>query len=118
MGRKILIIENDVDTAYIIMVILKSAGYTVIETTVASFDADVVTTQPDLIIIDYRLESFVNGANLCEKLKNDNFTAAIPAILISACPGLPEIASACKSDAYIEKPFDINYFVSTVNIFA
>jgi two-component system phosphate regulon response regulator PhoB len=118
MGKKILVIENDVDTAYIITVILDSAGYTVAQTTVASFDADLVSIQPDLIIIDYRLESYINGANLCERLKNDNVTAAIPAILISACPGLPEIASSCKADAYIEKPFDISHFVSTVNVFA
>ncbi|MEJ7558150.1 MAG: response regulator [Pedobacter sp.] len=117
MGKKILVIENDVDTAYIIMEILKQAGYVVFQTTVGSFDVDLRIIHPDIIIIDYKLGNFINGAHLCEKIKNNILTADTPAILISACPGLPEIALACKADAYIEKPFDINYFVSTVNIF-
>jgi CheY-like chemotaxis protein len=115
MDKKILVLENDEDTAFVISIILKSDGFIVIPTTVSDFDSDIKATQPNLILLDYRLDDSTTGGQLCKKLKTVVPTLNIPIILVSASVNLPDIAKDCLADAYIEKPFDLNYFLSVVN---
>lgn len=61
---------------------------------------------PDLIILDNQL-SGIDGLEVCRQLKSSEATRAIPVILISATPGIQQIARAALANDALEKPFNI-----------
>jgi AraC-like DNA-binding protein len=58
----------------------------------------------------------MNGFELCEKVKTDIKTSHIPVVLLTACTSIDDRIKGIKggADAYVEKPFDINHLVSTI----
>jgi len=114
MYRRILLLEDDFDTNEIITMIFEPEGFHVISSTVASYMADIDEWKPELIIVDHLLNNHVTGSDICIAVKANEKTQHIPFILTSAVNNLPEVAKKCCADRYIEKPFDINNFVSIV----
>jgi DNA-binding response OmpR family regulator len=110
----ILVLENDVNTLDTIIMMLKQAGFSNRVTTADRVILDVLTLNPDLLILDLRLESFTTGAVICQTIRSHAHSALLPIILISASDQLKAHALICNADAYISKPFDINEFCNTV----
>ena len=117
MGKKILIVEDDMDASLYASTILEENGYTPI---VAS-DGDkglkmIKKEMPDLVILDIILPK-KSGIKVYKEMKTDQAIEGIPVIILSAifkksfdrarvC--LNKFESGCipEPGAYLEKPFD------------
>lgn len=114
MYRRILLLEDDFDTNEIITMIFEPEGFQVISSTVDNYLDDIYQWKPEIVIVDHLLSSRITGSDICIELKANEKTAHIPCVLTSAVNNLPEVAKKCCADRYIEKPFDIDNFVSIV----
>jgi signal transduction histidine kinase len=87
-GRLIVVVEDESAVRTGLEVLLKGWG-----ASIASFDsvgavkawveqADSVTTKPDLLIVDYRLENGLNGVDAIKALRG-RFGEAVPAIVVT-----------------------------------
>ena len=74
------------------------------------------TKIPDIIISDIMMPE-MNGLELCKKLKTQFATSHVPIILLTAKTEMSQKIEGIETgaDAYIEKPFDINYLEARVN---
>ena len=63
---------------------------------------------PDLILLDLMLPK-VDGLTLCQRLRRDERTSAIPILMITALGGIKDKVTGFNSgaDDYITKPFDL-----------
>jgi len=114
MYKRILLLEDDFDTKEIITLMFEPEGFQVITTSIPTLQFDIEHSEPHLIIADHWLNQTVTGSDICKQLKANPVTQHIPFILTSAVNNLPKIALDCCADAYIEKPFSIDDFVSVV----
>lgn len=107
MSKKcILIIEGDPDILEIMQIILEEDDYNVIPSRHCLPITDIKSLRPDLILIDNRFTD-VGGKNTCKILKKSPDTRNIPVILVSASPGLQQIALESHANGFLSKPFDI-----------
>lgn len=72
----------------------------------------VLECQPNIVITDLMMP-VMNGEEFCKTVRNNIKTATIPIIILTAkTDSETEISSYEYADAYITKPFDINYLYS------
>ena len=109
-------IEDNSDIKEIVDYILKEDGHDVVSCSDGSSISDLNTIEPDLILMDDQLGA-VRGTDLCLQLKNDAVTKNIPVMLMSAMPNLPEMAIKYQADAYIEKPFNLDVLMESIQRF-
>lgn len=113
MAKKILVVDDDESITEVIQIVLEGEGYEV----EISLDGSCIPTfpggQPDLILLDILLQSN-DGRRLCEQLKSDPKTAPIPVVVLSAHSDGSQAASESGADGFLEKPFDVDVLVSTV----
>jgi len=115
--HKILIIEDEVDTAKVLAKRLSMSNFKV---TVAS-DAYQGTElahkeRPDLIMLDLMLPAG-GGLKVLENIEKSSETFAIPVIVLTAMKDEEykrKILSK-KVEAYFEKPYDFEELIKTVN---
>ena len=60
---------------------------------------------PDLVLLDIHMNG-VDGGTVCQLIKTNQTTAAIPVIMFSANENVASIAQTCGADGYIKKPFE------------
>lgn len=114
MKRKILIVDDDKDIVLAIETILSMEGYTVVHAyngRDSFITAD--TEKPDLILLDFMLPD-MTGKDIVEVLRKKDGFASTPIVLISAAHGLKEIANQIPIQGLIEKPFEIDHLMTTV----
>ena len=104
--KNILIVENDINSTEINDFLNETSGYVFRKVSYEISVGEIITTNPNLIILDY-LTTDGLSSELCLELKNNQQTKHIPVILISARKDLKQIAKDSCADAYILKPFDI-----------
>jgi|SRR3569833_90060 len=107
MKHKILIIENDRDTAEMLGFVANSLGYEYVIYNDIIPIKDIEWHSPKLIILDHKLNTGLGGL-LARKIKTTPSTKTICVILMSAHNDIEKIAKESLADAYIAKPFDIN----------
>lgn len=113
--KHILIVDDEEAIAETLQFILQEEGYHVS----TSNDGDELEgslrngSRPDLVILDYWLPRR-NGDEIAKSLKNNQHTAHIPIIMISASNNISEIAKAAGVDDFIPKPFDFDEILSKV----
>ena len=105
--KKILIIEDDIDTLDIIKYLLDDNNFETFCLKELVPLTEVLDIQPDIILIDYRLPNGP-GSEFCFKLKNDPVFSSIPVILMSTHTQLKELAQESCADDYLAKPFDLD----------
>ena len=110
MKKRVLILEDDQDTADILGFVIRQLNLDVVTSDRALFIPDIKRLSPDLIVSDHWLGTELGG-DLCKALKSKASTREIPVILVSAAGNLPEIALESQANAYLSKPFDINDLV-------
>jgi two-component system phosphate regulon response regulator PhoB len=114
MKKYIQVVEDDGDIRFIVEYILEDANYEV-----ESFeDATSFINRPnnyavDLIILDVMLPDG-NGIDICQSLKSDEKSKHIPVIVMSAHAGSKAILEEVCADDFINKPFDLDYFLTRV----
>lgn len=111
--KKILVADDDLAILDAIKMILEDEGYIV--QVVASGEAVLQLKQdlPDLILLDIWM-SGRDGGEICKSLKNQQCTADIPVIMISANKDTADIARSVGAEDFIAKPFDIDDLLGKV----
>jgi DNA-binding response OmpR family regulator len=108
MRKKILVVEDNADLVDLVAFNLKRAGYA-IGTAMNGVEGlkKARSLLPDLILLDLMLPE-LDGFAVCEILRRDAATSAIPIIMLTAVSGeLARIAGLeCGANAYVTKPFE------------
>ena len=106
--KKILVIEDDLDTLDIIGFIVNDLGFHLIKASQIMPLSDILTIDPKVILLDYRLPNGF-GSDFCKKLKTHPSTKHIVVILMSTHNHIDRIAKDNYADTFIEKPFDLEH---------
>jgi len=113
---KILVVEDNPGNMKLAVLLLETAGHTVISATDAeaglALARDVL---PNLILMDIQLPG-MDGLEATELLKRDDATRAIPVIALTALAmkGDEERIRAAGCDGYIAKPMRYQEFLATI----
>jgi CheY-like chemotaxis protein len=89
--KKVLVIENDADTAQCINYLINDLGFICDQSESILSTIDIIKTNPDVILLDYYLPNG-HGDKLCLALKSNLLTKEIPVILMSTHPNLKNIS--------------------------
>jgi DNA-binding response OmpR family regulator len=112
--KKLLIIENDVDTIEIVSIILEEYNdYTVVKSQIKLPVEEIADINPNVIVMDYLLLDGY-GSELCSELKENPATKHLPVIIMSASTNLGKVIKECHADAFLPKPFDLTELVELV----
>ena len=111
--RRILLVEDDEDLGTCLSTVLEEAGYLV---TIAPDGPSAVAAcaeRPALALVDYHLPGEPSGGELVKAVR-----AACPpetrVLIMSAQREIAERSRETGADGYLEKPFDIDQLLSTV----
>lgn len=115
MEKRLLVIDNDVDMEEIFNEMFSGTEYKVFYYEETDDILELMEAhQPHIVVLDYNLNG-LNGGELCKQIKENEGTKHIPVILFSAFPKFIYSPGNYGYDAFIEKPFDIDEMVNTVN---
>ncbi len=108
--KKILVVDDNLDSRELVIKILKNKGLLLVEA-IDGEDAikKVATERPDLILMDISLPK-IDGHEVTRRLKSDKDFAAIPIIALTAhaMKGDREKAIAAGCEGYITKPINVH----------
>jgi CheY-like chemotaxis protein len=115
MSKKILVVEDDFDTRYVLSLILRTEGYDVV--TAADGECALAVAQgerPDLIITDINMPR-LNGVELTRRLKLGQETSSIPVLAITAYgPMTMKNAMSAGASACAKKPIVFTEFLPKI----
>ena len=115
MAKKILVVEDDFDTRYILSLILKTEGYEVI--TAADGECALAVAgqeRPDLIITDISMPR-LNGIELTRKIRLKQEMAQLPILAITAYGAVTmKNAIAAGASACARKPLVFKDFLPMI----
>src|SRR6185312_4264564 len=116
MRKKILVVDDDADLVELIRFNLKQAGYSI---GTASNGVDALkkarSLQPDLIVLDVMMPE-LDGFAVCEILRRDPATAAIPIMMLTALSSELGRMAGLGSGAsdFVTKPFSPRLLVQRI----
>ena len=114
MKKKICVLEDDHAIRDVLNILLSEENY---EVSMFSCIKDLMRARhhytPDLYLLDVRLPDG-NGIDLCRKITTDKQTHDIPVVMMSANVSSREIGIGCKAKAFVEKPFDLDHVIDSV----
>lgn len=105
---KILLAEDERDIQFVTRVALEDEGHTVVTADDGQAALELAPTQPfDVILLDIMMPR-LDGIVVCQRLKDDPRTAAVPVIFLTARSQQAEVQAGLSVGAlgYIIKPFD------------
>jgi len=119
MAKRILVVEDNEDSRFILVVILRSLGYETTEAETGTRGVEkALSEEPDLIVMDLGLPG-ISGIDAAKALKKNLITAHIPIIAHSAWT-----PSQCKEEVlkagmvdYLEKPASRELIKATIEKF-
>ncbi|MDQ6602723.1 MAG: response regulator [Chloroflexota bacterium] len=111
----ILVVDDEQPVVDLLTDILEDDGHTVISAYNGRIALEIVAQQfPDLVISDVMMP-FVDGIQLCRRLREEHDARSLPIILMSAA--LPPDLSMCGANAFLGKPFDISRFDDLIALY-
>jgi CheY-like chemotaxis protein len=119
MSARILIVEDIPDSRNLLHFLFTSKGFTVITAADGNEGLYLAKAEkPALIIADYTMPD-MNGAELIERLRQEEELATVP-VLIYTAYSPEDIAPALEAGAIeaFYKPFDLDKLISYVTQFA
>lgn len=108
MSKTIVVADDQQDIRRLIRITLGYGNYITTEASNAHEALHLIREhRADLAILDVIMPGPVNGLQLCEKLKSDPETTALPVILVSGedSESARRAAAQAGCDLYISKPF-------------
>jgi DNA-binding response OmpR family regulator len=114
MGERIVVVEDDKDIQYLLKDTLSKAGYEVEVLPDADSLLNRLTGAVDLFLLDVNLPG-ISGLELCRSLKLNAVTKHVPVIMVSAFPGLTNVASKYQADDALEKPFNFKNLIGLIS---
>ena len=116
MRKKILVVEDDPDLVELLSYNLRASGFAV-GTAADGVDALKKTRSisPDLILLDLMLPE-LDGFAVCDILRRDPATAAIPIIMVTAMSSHLARLTGLEAGAndYITKPFSLKQLIARI----
>ncbi len=94
-------------------IIFNLTGYEVKSISNGNIVSEISDYVPDLILLDIWMGD-VDGRDVCKQLKDQNSTKNIPVIMISARADAEKSASIARANAFISKPFEMDYLLNKV----
>ncbi len=115
MAKKVLVVEDDLETQKLIGFLLRRAGFDVEMAMDGEEGLRKISSSPDLVIVDLMLPK-INGLEVIDKMKDSPETQEIPILILSALGQESYVSKALKkgADEYIVKPFSTGYLVAEV----
>lgn len=116
MGMKLLVVDDDDNTASFIQYVLEDELYSVrTASAVGEAQRQLEEFAPDLIILDRSLPD-KDGLEFCRELRRDKRFAGIPVLFLSAASDPTDITEGLNSGGndYMTKPFDFLELVNRV----
>lgn len=113
MKKKIVIADDDRSILEALKIVLDRAGYKTETILNGKSLLNHVPDNSDLILLDIRM-SGADGMVICKHLKSQDATRNIPVIMISAIPGVERIARDAHADGFLEKPFNVQQLLNTI----
>jgi DNA-binding response OmpR family regulator len=113
---RLLIVEDDEDTASFIQYVLEAEGHAVRCAAAADTARErLLDFSPDLIILDRGLPD-QDGLEFCRELRGRPLTANVPVLFVSAAKSPAEVAEGFSAggDDYVTKPFGFVELVARV----
>lgn len=113
MADKILIIDDDEHTVWVVSTLLKNKGFEVIETFAPEAGLKAAYHRhPDLILLDVMMPG-MDGWEVCRRLRE---MSEVPIIFLTARTSIKEVVRGLElgADDYMIKPFDKNELVARV----
>ena len=114
---QILVVEDDPDIADLIRHYLEKSGHAVqVLGSGAAVLPKVRADRPDLIVLDLMLPG-LDGLMVCQALRSDPLTAAIPIIMVTARGDEADRIAGLElgADDYVTKPFSAKELVARVS---
>lgn len=112
----ILVVDDTPAKRYLLCSWLQRAGHSTVEAANAA-EAFQRVGGTDLVVLDVRLPD-ISGIEVCERLRADPATTALPIIQISAV-AVEAVDRArglnCGADAYLTEPIDRDVFLATIS---
>lgn len=115
---KVLVIDDEPQITEIIETFLSNSGYEVHVTNVATDGLKLAKQlKPDVILLDIMMPD-IDGYSLCNDLKSDNDTAAIPVVFLTGKDRNDDMGRSFKAggDMFIKKPFSCERLLEILNI--
>jgi CheY-like chemotaxis protein len=117
MIKTILVADDESHILNVVSLKLRNAGYRVVTARDGQEALELAEQEkPDLIITDYHMPQ-LSGLELCQKLKQQESTSMIPAIMLTA-RGYhlePEDTEKSGIQRMLSKPFSPRQLLTTVN---
>lgn len=116
--RRILVVEDDTDAAFMLKTRLESAGYHVRTAVSEKVALSCATEEPlDLVILDLKLPD-ISGYEVCRRLRKRSSPWQVPVLMLT---GMTEPIDQLRgfafgADAYLTKPFDSGELLKTVDL--
>ena len=113
---RVLIVEDDLDIAALLRHTLQRADYAVDAVTSGSAVLpQVAADRPDVIVLDLMLPG-MDGLHVCQALRRDPATAAIPILMLTARGDEEDRVRGLElgADDYVTKPFSLKEVVARV----
>ncbi len=115
---RILSIEDDAEMRGLIQLIFERQGHRVIGAKRGEFGLEFLNSlKPDVLLLDLMLPD-IDGWDIYQQMKDNEDLAQIPVIVVSARSEAQDAAAGFKvigNDRYVEKPFEIQHLINTVN---
>lgn len=115
--KKILVADDESHILNVVSLKLSNAGFEVITASDGQEAFELATAdRPDLLITDYHMPQ-LSGIELCQKLRQNEETANIPTIMLTARGYALDPADTEQSGirVMLSKPFSPRQLLSTVN---
>ena len=116
---KILVVEDNPTNMRLVILLLQSAGHTVLSATDAEAGLTLARDeQPNLILMDIQLPG-MDGLEATALLKRDSATSAIPVVALTALAmkGDEERIRAAGCDGYIAKPLAYRDLLAVISAY-
>ena len=117
MTKTILVADDESHILNVVSLKLRNAGFHVLTASDGQEALDVATQEkPDLLITDYHMP-MLSGIELCRRLKQNEMTKSIPAIMLTARGYHLEPKDTAESGILrmLSKPFSPRHLLATVN---
>ena len=119
---KILIVEDDPDTALLTGLVLETEGFVTHNLPSGEEALDYLHGNQagvKLILLDLKLKGEIDGFEVCRRLRTDDATASIPVIFFTAnsTPENRKLGREAGGQGFLAKPFGYEQLLSEVRKF-
>ncbi len=105
MPQKILVVDDDENTLWLLSTLLQHHGFDVLKASTAADGLQTARDQkPDLVLLDVMMPE-MDGWEVCRRLRE---TSAVPIVFLTAKSAVKDVVKGLEigGDDYIVKPFD------------